>query len=140
MSSKEKLGTFKAAHEAKLAQIDTQKEPIQADIAALVELETAIEAEKVAYAEAEAQKKYAEGHAAGIEVGYEQGLADAKQAGGDDKLYSDAQMNEFLATATAKAKKDATEEALAIVEAGHAQENSIEVSVIDQLKAKASAQ
>ena len=101
MGSVDTILSLKQAQQADLETIESKKAPVQAKIAELDQLAADVEAEKIAFAEAEGQKKYDEGHAAGVEVGFEQGLAQAGQAGGSDKIYSDAEYNEGVALAKA---------------------------------------
>ncbi len=74
MGTVEIIGALKAKFEAKLIEA-------QADVAIADELSVAVETEVKAANEA----------------GFEEGLAQANQAGGSDKLYSDAEMNQIIA-------------------------------------------
>lgn len=140
MSTQDKIAEMKSGYEQELVKVQEMQAPIQAKIAALDSLSQDIEAEKTEFASVEKQKAFDEGHAKGIEVGFEQGLEQAKQAGGDDKLYSDAELNEELANATDKATKAAYAEALTIFQSGQAQETEVEKSIEEQLKSKSGQQ
>ena len=90
MAIQEFLNKLKVKNTDKLSAIEVEAQALKADV-------TEIELQETEYA---AELKAAE------EKGFEEGLAQAGQAGGEGKIYSDAEVNEMLA------EKDAAFEAM----------------------------